>query len=136
MMRKVEANIAERVSPVLDHGEEVAAALTGSLGTLANGGYYATPRPGRTVGWDAYAVVLTNVRLLAFPSTLGWGASPARAKSTAIAFECDRSTGHVTVVRSLGLWSWVSFVFHDRELRLLVARGFRQSLAQMCAAVP
>jgi hypothetical protein len=135
-MRKEEANIAERVSAVLDQGEEVEAALTGSLGTLRDGGYYATPGPGRGIATDPYDVVLTTRRLLAFPSTVGWGARAARAQSTAIAFECDRSTGHVAVVRKLGLWSWVVVVFHDRELRLLVSRRFRESLAQMCAAAP
>jgi hypothetical protein len=126
-----EQRIVSRRRAALEDDEEIEAALAGALGTLPRGGYYSTPIPvigtKGAVGWDAYELVLTTMRLLAFPR-------PSNAPAPWI--ECDRSSAHVIVVRKLGPWTWISAVFHDREVRMLVSRGFREPLARMTQALP
>jgi hypothetical protein len=38
---------------------------------------------------------------------------------------------HLTVLRQLGVFTWVAFVFKDRQLRLAIPRRSRESLEQM-----
>ena len=135
--REPEAYIAERVSGALDDQERVDAALSGGFAVLPQGGYE-TRASGTMVGGaavgsvgsatDPYDIVLTNERLLAFSGHDGPVSSPR--------FACERSSGHVVVVRRIAGWTWVSVVFHDRELRLLVGRRFREQLARMAEALP
>lgn len=129
-MRREEADIASRVSPSLRTDEAIQVVAAGFFGTLPRGGYYSTPVPvvgGRGSGFDAYDLVLTSQRLLAFPSDV---------RPLPPAFESDRSTAHVTVVRRIGPWTWVSAVFHDREIRLVIPRRFRDQLRVMTEALP
>lgn len=121
--------IASRVSAALEDEEAIQAIVSGFFGTLPRGGYYATPIPivgGKAYGWDPFDLVLTTRRLLAFPKG---------APSQSPALQCDRSTGHVTVIRKLGPWTWVSVIFHDRELRMMVPRRFREELTRMTEAL-
>ena len=131
-----ETHIAEKVSGALKDQERVDAALSGGFAVLPQGGYE-TQAGGSIVGGaavasvgsatDPYDIVLTTERLLAFSGLAGSASSPR--------FACDRASGHVTVVRRLAGWAWVSVVFHDRELRLLVGRRFREQLARMADAL-
>jgi hypothetical protein len=129
-----EARIVSRRAAALEHGEEIETALSGFFAALPRGGYYGTPVPllggamrGKAYGWDPYDLVLTTKRLLAFPSG-SLEQSPT--------FECDRSTAHVEVLRRVGAVSWISAIFHDRELRMLVSRGFREPLKRMRQTLP
>jgi hypothetical protein len=136
-MGSEEAAIESQVSAFLEDGEAIQAIVSGFFGTLPRGGYDATPVPivGRRGGyaWDPYDLVLTTRRFLALPRG---SSSPGVGPAEPPALQCDRSTGHVTVRRKLGPWTWISVVFHDRELRLVVTRRYRENLRRMTEALP
>jgi hypothetical protein len=47
-------------------------------------------------------------------------------------FESDRASSHIDVRRRLfGIGAWTVFVFHDRELKMLVSRRSRTDLERM-----
>jgi len=73
---------------------------------------------------DPYAVVLTTERLMAFRTRL-------RSGEQHPVLECEQAVAHLTVLRQLGVFTWVAFVFKDRQLRLAVPRRSREPLAQM-----
>jgi hypothetical protein len=74
-------------------------------------------------------VVLTNRRLLAVrQGRRGPAARPS--------LEAERTNGHVEVRRRFPLLgTWTVFVFHDRQLKLLVGRTSRDQVEKMQAAL-
>lgn len=122
-MRRDEARIRSAAAGAVREGELIEAALSGVFGTLGGGGY-----PGPAIGAaaviDPYDVVLTTERLMAFRGRL-------RSSDPQPVLECERALAHVSVLRGLGLFTWVAFVFKDRQLRLAVPRRCREPLAQM-----
>jgi len=121
-MRRDEARISSAVASVAHAAEIVEAAVSGIFGTLDGGGY-----PGPAIGGagmiDPYDVVLTTERPMAFRGLRSGNAQPVR--------ESERALAHVTVLRELGVLTWVGFVFKDRQLRIAVSRRSRESLARM-----
>jgi hypothetical protein len=113
------------VAPLLPDGEEVEAAVFGTYATLSGG----APGYGARGAWRGFAlrpvvVVLTNRRLLAVRA--------GARRLPVVAVEADRSASQAVVTRRVSvLGSWATFVFHDRQLRLLVDRRSRDDLEQI-----
>jgi hypothetical protein len=120
----VDEKLRARVERLLSEGEEVEAVVSGMYGTLPGGGY-SGPAIGAASAGDAYVIALTNRRLIAIPRSV-------RGLAGRITLESDRASGHIDVRRRLfGIGTWTVFVFHDRELKMLVFRRSRADLEQM-----
>jgi hypothetical protein len=111
------------VAPLLPDGEEVEAAVSGTYATLSGG----TPGYGARGAWRGFAlrpvvVVLTNRRLVAVRA--------GARRLPVVTLEADRSASQAVVKWrvSVLVGSWTTFVFHDRQLKLLVDRRSRDDL--------
>jgi hypothetical protein len=99
-------------------------AVAGTYGTLSGGGYPG-PAVGGGSGLDPYVVALTNERLIAVRQGI-------RGNADRLAFDPDRNPSHLEITRRLPiLGAWTRFVFHDRELKLLVGRRSTKELKRM-----
>ena len=119
--------LRQRLGDVLETGEQIQVAVSGMCGTLSRGSYGNVAFNAPTA-LDPYHVALTETRLVAVRAQV-------RAAAERVSLESTRATAHIDIRRRLGLFDWVAFVFHDRELRLLVPGRSREQLRQIAAAL-
>jgi hypothetical protein len=112
----------------LDGGETIELGVSGSFGTLSNGGYGSV---GFSLGdaIDPFDVFLTDRRLIAARRGLYRRGGPS------VVLACGRGASHVAELRRHALFDRVTLVFKDQTLSLTVYRRDRGTVDRLARAL-